>query len=109
MQIHKISDTYSVSGQISPADVPLIKAAGFKTIMCNRPDGESFGQPSAAMIKEAAADLDIPFHYVPMAHTGMSMTTLADFRKVLAEADTPVFAYCRTGNRSAILWNAANS
>ena len=108
MQIHKIADNYSVSGQITPADVPTIKAAGFNTIMCNRPDGESFGQPGSDMIKKAAEDLGMKFHYVPQGHSGISMNTLADFRKVIAEGE-PVFAYCRSGNRCAMLWNAAHS
>lgn len=106
MQIHKISDTYSVSGQISPADVPIIKAAGFNILMCNRPDGESLGQPGSAMIKKAAEDLGMTFHYVPQGHAGIAMTTLADFRKVVSGPE-PVFAYCRSGNRCAMLWNAA--
>ena len=39
-----LSDTLSVAGQISPADLPAIARAGFKSLICNRPDGESPGQ-----------------------------------------------------------------
>ncbi len=109
MQIHKVTDNFSLSGQISPADVPLIKAAGFKTIMCNRPDGESFGQPTSEMIRKVAEENGMKFFYVPMSHKGMGMNTLADFRKVISGENDPVFAYCRSGNRCGMLWNAAHS
>jgi len=104
MQISKISDGYSVSDQISPADVALIKASGFKTIMCNRPDGESAGQPSAEIIRKIASDYDINFYYVPVSPRGLGATTLNDFNKVITEAAGPVLAYCRSGNRCTIMW-----
>lgn len=104
MQISKISDEYSVSDQITPSDVALIKASGFKTIMCNRPDGESSGQATAEMIRKIASDYDIDFHYVPVSPRGLGETTLDDFTKVVTEATGPVLAYCRSGNRCTILW-----
>ncbi len=45
MDIRQIDDNYSVSGQIEPDDVRDIAAEGFRTIICNRPDGE--GGPSS--------------------------------------------------------------
>lgn len=109
MQVYKITDNYSISGQISPSDVALIKASGFKCIMCNRPDGEEFGQPSAEMIKKAAEDHDIKFVYLPLGRTGIGADLLNDFRDVVNGDNGPVFAYCRTGNRCGILWNASQS
>ncbi len=109
MQIYKVTDNYSVASQISASDVALIKAAGFKSIMCNRPDGEEFGQPSAEIIRQAAKDHDIKFFHVPMGRTGISAELLADFRDVVNGENDPVFAYCRTGNRCGLLWNASQS
>ena len=109
MQIHKVTDNYSVCGQITAADVALIKASGFKSIMCNRPDGEEFGQPSAEIIKQAAEDHDIKFFYVPMGRTGIGAELLSDFREVVDGDNGPVFAYCRTGNRCGLLWNASQA
>lgn len=109
MQIRKITDNYSVSGQIAPTDVALIKAAGFKTIMCNRPDGEANGQPTADMIKQIAKDHDMNFRYVPMSPRGLGATTLDDFAAVISKEPGPVFAYCRSGNRCTILWNATQN
>ena len=109
MQIYKVTDNYSVASQISASDVALIKAAGFKSIMCNRPDGEEFGQPSAEIIRQAAIDHEIKFYYVPMGRDGISTQLLADFSEVVNGTNDPVFAYCRTGNRCGMLWNASQA
>jgi len=106
MQFQKVTDGFSLSGQISPEDVPRIKEAGFKTIMCNRPDGESADQPSADVIRAAAKEIGLKFCFVPMSPSGLGPTTLEDFRAVVSGENDPVFAYCRTGNRCGMLWNA---
>jgi uncharacterized protein (TIGR01244 family) len=109
MQIYKVTDNYSVCGQITADDVAQIKASGFNCIMCNRPDSEEFGQPTAKIIKMAAEDHGIKFFYLPFGRTGISQELLSEFRDVINGDYGPVFAYCRTGNRCGILWNAAHS
>ncbi|TJV43384.1 MAG: TIGR01244 family phosphatase, partial [Mesorhizobium sp.] len=51
MEYRQITEDYSVSGQIQPEEVAAIKAAGFKSVICNRPDDEQPGQPSADTVK----------------------------------------------------------
>jgi uncharacterized protein (TIGR01244 family) len=38
--IRRVTDAFAVAPQISEKDVEEIAAAGFKTIIANRPDGE---------------------------------------------------------------------
>ena len=57
MDIRKITDKTSVSPQITVEDMAAIKDAGFRAIICNRPDGEGADQPSFEEI-EAAANAD---------------------------------------------------
>ena len=109
MQVYKVTDDYSVCGQISASDVALIKASGYKTIMCNRPDGEEFGQPTAEIIKKAAEDHEMKFFYLPLGRAGIGEDLLNEFRDVVNGDNGPVFAYCRSGNRCGILWNASQS
>lgn len=109
MHIKRITDNYSVSAQISPCDVTAIKAAGFTTIMCNRPDGESANQPTAAEIGKVAKEQGLSFHYVPMSPRGPGSTTFFDFGNVIRKSKGPVFAYCRSGNRCTILWKKTQS
>ncbi|TGR60034.1 TIGR01244 family phosphatase, partial [Mesorhizobium sp. M2D.F.Ca.ET.223.01.1.1] len=37
MEYREISEDYSVSGQIQAEDVAAITAAGFNSVICNRP------------------------------------------------------------------------
>lgn len=106
MKISKITETYSVSGQIRPEDMPAIKEAGFKTIMCNRPDGESADQPTAKIIRKAAAKHGIKFFHVPIGDAGVELETLMSFSKVVSSSKNPILAYCHTGGRCSRLWDA---
>jgi sulfide:quinone oxidoreductase len=54
-----LTDGLAVASQINPADVAGIAAAGYRAIICNRPDGEAADQPSFAKIAEAAAAVGI--------------------------------------------------
>ncbi|MGI9500254.1 MAG: beta-lactamase hydrolase domain-containing protein, partial [Geminicoccaceae bacterium] len=42
----KVTENLSVSPQITTSDIEAIAAAGFRSIICNRPDGEAPDQPS---------------------------------------------------------------
>ena len=53
MDIRKITDELSVTPQIHAAEVPAIAAAGFRAVICNRPDGESSDQPCGSDIEAA--------------------------------------------------------
>lgn len=104
MDIKKINDRVSVSGQIAPEDVAAIKAAGFVAIVNNRPDGEAPDQPSGAQIAAASAQAGLAYAEIPMGRTGVTPDMVAATRAVLAENDGPVFFYCRSGTRSTTLW-----
>ncbi|KIC51344.1 bifunctional protein tyrosine phosphatase family protein/NAD(P)/FAD-dependent oxidoreductase [Tateyamaria sp. ANG-S1] len=105
MDIRRVTDKTSVSPQITAQDLPAIKEAGFRAIICNRPDGEGADQPSFEEIEAAAQALDIKTAYVPV-QTGMVQDAdVAAFGAVLEDLPRPVLAYCRTGTRSATLWS----
>ena len=48
----ELTDTFSMAGQIQAADVAQLAAAGYETIICNRPDDEEPHQPSMDSIEE---------------------------------------------------------
>ena len=50
MDIRTINDEYAVTAQISLDDLSQIKAQGFKSIVCHRPDAEDPGQPDFAVL-----------------------------------------------------------
>lgn len=105
--IRTVNDSISVAPQISVADVATIAAAGFKTIVNNRPDDEEAGQPSGAEIQAAAEAAGLKYVAIPVTHAGFSHPQLDAMADALSAADGPVLAYCRSGTRSCNLWALA--
>ncbi len=105
MNPRPINDDISVSEQIAAEDVARIAAAGYRSIICNRPDNEGPDQPSFAQIAAAAKTAGLPSRYIPMApgQTDPAVAA-AQFGEALAELPKPVLAYCRSGARSTMLW-----
>jgi uncharacterized protein (TIGR01244 family) len=106
MEYRQISEDYSVSGQIQPDEIAAIKAAGFNSIICNRPDDEQPGQPSANTVKAAAVAAGLAFRYIPVISGQMTAENVEDQAEALAELEGPVFAYCRSGARCTNLFAA---
>lgn len=107
MQTKQVTDTFSISDQLSPADVDQLAAAGIKTLVCNRPDGEVANQPTFADITARAQALGIETRYLPVVHDFINSSDAGAFADILANADGPVHAWCRSGLRSMTLWALA--
>ncbi|WP_218142233.1 TIGR01244 family sulfur transferase [Aliiroseovarius sediminilitoris] len=105
----KLDDKVTVAPQITANDIPAIKAAGFTVVICNRPDGEEPGQPAWAEISAAAEAAGLATSFLPMSNREDAFAVMAEFQRVVDEAPGPVFAYCRTGTRSEILWMTAQA
>ena len=109
MDIRHLSETFAVSPQIEPEDLAALKAAGFTTIVCNRPDAEVPPGLQAEDIRRAAEAQGLRFVLNPLSHGSLGMEHIETQGRALAEADGPVFAYCASGNRSSILWALAQA
>ena len=107
MDLRTLTDAFAVAPQITIEDMPALKAAGFTTVVCNRPDAEVTADLSAAAVKAAVEAHGMVFIDNPVDPSGMTAENIAVQRQALAEAKGPVFAYCRSGTRSAIAWALA--
>lgn len=106
--IKRIDASFSVAGQIDPADLTVLAAQGFRTVICNRPDHEGGPQqPDHTAIEQAAHAVGLSFVYLPVLTTGATPEQASQLRQLLNELPKPVLAYCRTGNRSSKLYEAA--
>jgi sulfide:quinone oxidoreductase len=105
MDIRKISQTYAVCGQIRSDDLPTIAQSGFKSVVCNRPEGESADQESFDTIAESARGLGIEAAFLPVAPQGATEDDRQTFERLFTRLPKPVLGYCRSGNRSATLWH----
>ena len=104
MDIRHLTPAYAVSPQIEPGDVAAIREAGFTAIICTRPD-EEVGADQAAEAMRAAAEAEgLVFHDNPVRNGALSAENVEAQHAVLENATGSVFAYCRSGTRSAIVW-----
>jgi uncharacterized protein (TIGR01244 family) len=104
MDIRALTPDYAVSPQIDLADLAVIKAAGFTTVINNRPDGEIPPPWQAAAIKTEAEALGLTFVDNPVLPGDFSNKVISTQRDAIAAAKGPVFAYCASGNRSSCVW-----
>lgn len=109
MDIRALTPAYAVSPQIDPADLPGIKAAGYSTIIDNRPDGE-IAPPLHTEVMRAAAEA-AGLEFVANAIIGgmMTMDNVTAQAEAIENAKGPVLAYCASGNRSSIVWALAHA
>ena len=107
--IRKVDDNISVAPQISVGDVAAIKAAGFTGIVNNRPDDKEAGQIAGDAIRAAAEAAGLTYTAIPITHAGFSYPQIEAMAEVLAGADGPVLAFCRSGTRSCNLWALAQA
>ena len=86
MSIYQLSDTVSISSQIRTDDVANLADMGFTTIICNRPDGEDFGQPTADEIAEACAARDMNFYFIPVDRSGLTKEMVNNFHGAVTQS-----------------------
>ncbi|WP_375056899.1 TIGR01244 family sulfur transferase [Zobellella sp. DQSA1] len=109
MDIRQVNASFAVADQVTEADLPQLKAQGFGTLICNRPDGEVDGQPGAEMLAARARELGFDWHWIPISSGNFTPEAVMAFDQVLAATGQPVLAFCRSGTRSITLWALAQS
>ena len=109
MDIRALTPDYAVSPQIDPADLPAIKAAGYATVIDNRPDGEIPQHLHAAVMRQAAEALGLVFVINPVIGGMLTMDNVTAQGAAIAASAGPVFAYCASGNRSSVVWALAHA
>lgn len=109
MDIRALTPTYAVSPQIEPADLTAIKAAGYTTVIDNRPDGEIPPHLHTETMRKAAEALGLTFIANPVIGGAMTPENVAVQRAAIEAASGPVFAYCASGNRSSVVWALAHA
>lgn len=107
MEYRPLTEEFAVAGQITPDQIADIKAAGYRSIICNRPDDEQPGQPSVAEVRAAAEAAGLGFRHIPVSGGVFPPEAVEATVAALNELDGPIFAYCRSGARSTTLFTMA--
>ena len=109
MEIRALTPDYAVSPQITPEDLAAVKAAGYVTVIDNRPDAEIPAELHTEVMRSAAEALGLTFIANPVIGGALTMENVAAQSAAIAAATGPVLAYCASGNRSSIVWALANA
>ncbi|MCB1511034.1 MAG: TIGR01244 family phosphatase [Hyphomicrobiaceae bacterium] len=109
MMIRRVSGDLAVADQITVEDVKQIAEKGFRSIVCNRPDGEAADQPQYAAIEAAAKAAGLSVQWQPVISGQLRDEDGAEFARVVAGLPAPVLAFCRTGTRCMMLWSLSQA
>lgn len=83
--------------------------AGFRSVICNRPDEEVAADACAAAMEAAARAAGLGFAAIPVRHAPITPAMIAAQTEAMAALPGPVFAYCRAGFRSSVIWALAQA
>jgi sulfide:quinone oxidoreductase len=100
----QIAPALSVAPQLSLSDVADAAAAGVRTLICNRPEGETPDQPATAAMRAAAKAHGMTFHHIPVRLAAITDADVDAFGAALTGDAGPALAYCGSGLRVATLW-----
>ena len=104
MIIRQLTPGLSVADQLIMDDLEAVKEAGFKAVICNRPDEEGEPHAEADSMAQKANALGLEFRYLPVNGANITDTDVAQHAALLSEVPGPVLTYCRSGARCAKLW-----
>lgn len=109
MDITRLNERISVAPQIKPSDIADLANAGFRAVVCNRPDNEEQHQPNAHSMAEAAQAAGLTFVHLPAVSGALTDQNAADMARALESLPSAVLAYCRSGARSTRLIEMAGA
>jgi len=109
LPIQQLAAGFCTAPQLTPEAMAEAAAAGFKTVINNRPDFEGGpDQPTSAAMAAAANAAGLEYRHLPVAGGYQSPEEIAAFRQLIDTLPRPILAFCRSGARSGRLFQAAS-
>ncbi len=102
-----ITPDFAVAPQLTPEQVRELPQHGIKSVVNNRPEHESPDQPPERALREAAVASQLEYHFLPVDSANITPQNVRDMAELLKRLPRPVLAFCRSGGRSARLYQAA--
>jgi uncharacterized protein (TIGR01244 family) len=108
LPFQRLDADVSVAPQLVPEAMAEAKAAGYRSVINNRPDFEGGpAQPTNASMEAAARAAGLEYAFLPVASGFQSPEEIARFAELIETLPKPILAFCRSGARSGRLWQAA--
>ncbi|WP_273789455.1 TIGR01244 family sulfur transferase [Bartonella sp. ML70XJBT] len=107
MNLQQIDPDIFIGAQMNIENIKTLAEAGFKTIICNRPDHEEPDHPDFSSIKMVANDYGIKAYYLPVSPPTIKKSDVETMQTILKTASLPLLAYCHHGTRSLHLYRLA--
>ena len=108
LPIQPVAPDFCVAPQLAPSAMAEAAAAGFRSVINNRPDFEHGpDQPTSAAIEAAALAAGLQYAHLPVAGGYQSPEEIARFAELIAAMPRPLLCFCRSGARSTKLYMAA--
>lgn len=105
LPLQALTPDICVAPQLTPEAMAEAAAAGFKSVVNNRPDFEHGpDQPTSAAIQAAAVAAGLEYRHLPVAGGYQSPEEIAAFAQLLEELPRPLLVFCRSGARSTRLF-----
>ena len=107
MRVLELAPQVYVCGQVFETDLKLVAKQDVRSIVNNRPDGETPGQPASADLAKAAEELGMTFVHFPVESRSVSKEAAAEFAKTCDELERPILIFSAMGVRSTKIWEMA--
>lgn len=107
MRVLELAPQVYVSGQLFEHDLRLAAKQGVRSIMNNRGDNESPGQPLSVDLAKVAEELGVTFVHLPVDSRSITRQDVEVFANTCDELERPLLIFCRSGARSTRLWEMA--
>ncbi len=104
LPIRAVAPDIAVAPQLTPEAMAAVAAAGFRSVINNRPDFEHGpDQPTSAAVEAAAKAAGLEYRFLPVDGGYQSPEQIAEFAQLMRDLPRPVLAFCRSGARSTRL------
>lgn len=101
----RLNDEIATAPQLAPESMAAAAAAGFRSVVNNRPDFEGGpDQPTSAAIEAAARAAGLEYAFLPVAGGFQTPEQAQAMAALMDRLPKPVLAFCRSGTRSGRLY-----
>lgn len=110
LPLRAIAPDVCVAPQLGPDAMAEAARAGFRAVVNNRPDFEEGPhQPTSTAIETAAKAAGLAYRHLPVDSGYQSPAEIAAMAVLLQDLPRPLLMFCRSGARSARLFQAARA